>query len=398
MAADNKYLHFTIGPVQGFVAQARRTRDFWAGSFLLSWLAGVAMAEIERQHGKIDFPTPAEGYLDWIRGNPHGEAPRQGGIPNRFKAMKAEVPAEFDAELLESTVREAWFQLAEHIWINDGLVNLGAFTRAIWERQHRHFWEITWVVTPDENASDLLDRRKAWRNHSTQAEPGVKCMMMDGWQELSGAIRPGQAKNPFWEDLRGSGLTGMESDLREGEHLCGLAYVKRRFVRHFASFETTCTSKLYLKGWKLAAGIPSVSYMAAVHWLEKLVEAVSVEDLDQLAEATFAAGASRDEWNIRIRCLDALWQGRKQAEEREGRKIKREILAYDGNVFFEHIRQQPKRYDFKPSGMKQVDEQLRQLLAKHPELPKAPSPFYAVLLMDGDSLGSHMANNNQHVW
>ena len=34
-----KYFHFTLGPVQSFVAQARRTRDFWAGSFLLSWLA-----------------------------------------------------------------------------------------------------------------------------------------------------------------------------------------------------------------------------------------------------------------------------------------------------------------------------------------------------------------------
>jgi CRISPR-associated protein Cmr2 len=36
-------LHFSLGPVQGFVAQARRTRDFWAGSFILSYLAGQAM-------------------------------------------------------------------------------------------------------------------------------------------------------------------------------------------------------------------------------------------------------------------------------------------------------------------------------------------------------------------
>lgn len=32
---DQTTFHFTLGPVQGFVAQARRTRDFWAGSFLL---------------------------------------------------------------------------------------------------------------------------------------------------------------------------------------------------------------------------------------------------------------------------------------------------------------------------------------------------------------------------
>lgn len=48
--------HFTIGPVQGFVAQARRTRDLWAGSFLLSWLAGQAMAAVFNQGGTITFP------------------------------------------------------------------------------------------------------------------------------------------------------------------------------------------------------------------------------------------------------------------------------------------------------------------------------------------------------
>jgi CRISPR-associated protein Cmr2 len=61
-----KYFHFTLGPVQGFVSQARRTRDFWAGSFLLSWLSGVAMAATEQMGGTITFPIPAEGYLDWI--------------------------------------------------------------------------------------------------------------------------------------------------------------------------------------------------------------------------------------------------------------------------------------------------------------------------------------------
>ena len=53
--ADRQYFHFTLGPVQGFVAQARRTRDFWAGSFLLSWLSGVAMAAVRRQQGQIQF-------------------------------------------------------------------------------------------------------------------------------------------------------------------------------------------------------------------------------------------------------------------------------------------------------------------------------------------------------
>ncbi|NMB85726.1 MAG: hypothetical protein GYA29_05710, partial [Methanothrix sp.] len=53
-------IHFTIGPVQGFLAQARRTRDLWSGSFLLSYLSGCAMAEIinpdRKWDGKIIIP------------------------------------------------------------------------------------------------------------------------------------------------------------------------------------------------------------------------------------------------------------------------------------------------------------------------------------------------------
>ena len=61
----NHYFHFTIGPVQGFVAQARRTRDFWTGSFILSWLSAVAMLAVRQQGGTILHVVP------WFQpGNP----------------------------------------------------------------------------------------------------------------------------------------------------------------------------------------------------------------------------------------------------------------------------------------------------------------------------------------
>ena len=54
-------LMVSIGPVQGFVAQARRTRDLWAGSFLLSWLTGKAMAAVTAAGGRILVPAPSHG-------------------------------------------------------------------------------------------------------------------------------------------------------------------------------------------------------------------------------------------------------------------------------------------------------------------------------------------------
>ena len=143
--------HFTLGPVQGFVAQARRTRDFWAGSFLLSWLAGAAMQAVKQQGGKIDFPTPDDTYLDWLTGAKSGaDGPRQGCIPNRFKAVKCRVPENFKPEHVEQSVRAAWAALAEAVWRGDLQPHHpNAETRTIWERQIKGFWEISWALGED---------------------------------------------------------------------------------------------------------------------------------------------------------------------------------------------------------------------------------------------------------
>ncbi|MEQ1555409.1 MAG: type III-B CRISPR-associated protein Cas10/Cmr2, partial [Gallionella sp.] len=236
------YFHFTLGPVQGFVSQARRTRDFWAGSFLLSWLSGVAMAATEQMGGKITFPIPADGYLDWIRGNGKGEIPRQGSIPNRFKAS---VPDGFDGKLVEQAVREAWKQLAEHVWQQDLKAFASPATGEVWKRQNDAFWEISWALaltlTHKVEDSNLLDRRKNWRNHLPPPEPGVKCVIMEGWQELSGIENMkkegNDARRVFWEKLSKSKYDKTcTTDFAEGEMLCALAFVKRRFARHFSGF------------------------------------------------------------------------------------------------------------------------------------------------------------------
>ena len=221
-------------------------------------------------------------------------------------------------------------------------------------------------------ASDLIDKRKNWRAHFTPDEPGVKCMVMDGWQELSGVSRPGQLNrgknttplNQYWTALRTNGQTGMTTDLAEGEHLCGLAYVKRRFVRHFEHFKATLPSGLTLKGWKLEAGVPSVSYMAAVHWLETLVTCATTEELEALHHAAEQTGASRDEWDTRNACLDEAWKGR--SFHRDAQHPKRKLLALDGNLFFEHVHQQPERYGYKPAETQQnrIPNRIRMLVCR----------------------------------
>jgi len=195
-----RYFHFTLGPVQAFVAQARRTRDFWAGSFLLSWLSAVAMKTVQRlsKDGRcIVFPLPDDDFLKAIE---HGAAkdkePKQGNIPNRFMARVPESFGIEQAREVESAVQAAWKALTDEVWKMDFAEHLSGEqlnkTEAIWQRQIPAFWDMQWIFTGSKADTGALDRRKNWRSHALPDEGGVKCGMMDGWQELSGVEKPNE--------------------------------------------------------------------------------------------------------------------------------------------------------------------------------------------------------------
>lgn len=386
----SQYFHLTLGPVQGFVAQARRTRDFWAGSFLLSWLAGVAMVAVKKQQGEINFPLPEESYLSWLQGEgTPGTEPTQGSIPNRFKAISATVPWDFKPEQVIETIHQAWLALCEQVWQAD-LAALAepqrTITRTIWERQISNFFEISWCLTDDGTATNLLDRRKNWRNWPAIEEPGVKCMMMDGWQELSGEPRPGQQVGLFWQQLRETGRSAM-TDLRDSEHLCALAYVKRRFVHVFADLRADMPGGWTLQGWKLPKHVPSVGYLAAAHWLAETITQLDchekVELMWQLHDDLRPLEGSGEGYRTSLRCV-------REATRRlpGGRDWQR----MDGQYLFDFILEKEcKASDFGDSARKALST----LRAVQKITGSKPSPFYAILLMDGDSLGKQMSEQEK---
>jgi hypothetical protein len=67
-----RYFHFSLGPVQEFVGKARRLRDYWTGSYLLSYLTEQAMDEVCKNGGHIVFP-PYEGNNNLTHDNKRHE-------------------------------------------------------------------------------------------------------------------------------------------------------------------------------------------------------------------------------------------------------------------------------------------------------------------------------------
>ena len=380
-APGRHFLHFTLGPVQGFVAEARRLRDFWAGSFLLSWLSGQAMRAVIEAGGTIVFPQAADDpLLEAIRVGGKGgmKGPRVGTLPNRFKA---EVAADFDPQACAEAVNTAWQGLAEAVWrsfVVDA-APLGQETRAIWERQIGQFWEIAWVKGGDPgDGTDAawLDRRKNWRSHWPAGdEQSDLCMMMGHLQEISGYQRfGGEAQQAaFWQALQRK--VG-PLNLREDERLSAVALVKRLFpLLEGKEMEKA----LGFRFEESPRNWPSTAYLAAVPWLDMLAGGKCAK-----AHSAYAEAAS-----------NYLEPGYKGETDTTVFGLPREdFFKLDGQLYNEDgIAGQPKEA-FKGDAARRA---LQAALKKLQKQAGAPSKFYALLLMDGDRIGALLRDDAELV-
>ncbi len=396
----DRILHVSIGPVQGFLAQSRRTRDLWAGSFLLSWLAGQLMAAALRRGGKVLFPVvgtqqlPTDPMLAAILGRPqpgNGPLPQTGTLPNRFKAS---VPETFDPEEIGAETRRRWQGLAEAVWQRfvDGAADRGRDTRFIWDRQIDRFWDIQWVTGPDPgNGSDAnwLDRRKNWRCHWPPEEGGDHCTMMGDLQELSGFVRSRDRRSQdlFWRALQHK---AGRLDIRDGERLSAVALVKRLFPRLKGQELQQAI------GWKVeAVNWPSTAYMAAVPWLAHI--AADPQRSTKLYEYYETVDDTLDRKSFRHLTGE-------RATRLPGLASLGEIADLDGGFFLEaalaNPRATPLNDDTEPREAGERDhagnrddpdtklrDSLTKALEKLNQAVGSARPFYALLMMDGDRLG-----------
>ncbi len=369
-------LHMTIGPVQGFVSQSRRTRDLWSSSFLLSYLAGSGMVKLEQLGADIILPNVTDDLLFCKIKDPHSPGtPSIGSLPNRFQASfpagTSNDEIQQAAQVTRKAILTAWQKMADDIWDTyvKKAVESGNKTEAIWDRQVKDFWDIQWVIGADPT---LLDRRKNWRIHLPPEEPGDKCTLMQDWQELSGHIRSQGAntrkqQDHFWEMIQEQ-ISCL--DLGDEEKLCAPALIKRLFPKR--SHETI--------GWDVqSSSWPSTSYIAAIPWIVEVMKHRPTE-ADQYAQALIVQiedGILTEKRN-NIRSLQAWPDAR--------------FSAIDGKLFFSNALENERLVLLKEEHQRsRVIEQLQALykLKKNDtqEPLGPPSPYYALLLMDGDSLG-----------
>ncbi|MGC9771000.1 type III-B CRISPR-associated protein Cas10/Cmr2 [Fervidobacterium islandicum] len=158
---DASLLMFAIGPVQEIIAQARKTVDLWAGSYLLSYLAYKAIEKVGVTYG---FDTIIYPYL---RGNAFVYKTLQNqkvelltkpvisdkvaSIPNVFLAIVPTSQAKDIIQECQDAVKDSWRELAEEVknkFLNHSSKNIGLFNLEEYKKQIEIFPTINATFLP----------------------------------------------------------------------------------------------------------------------------------------------------------------------------------------------------------------------------------------------------------
>jgi len=117
---------FSVTPVQAFIAKARKLRDYWTGSVLLSWLAFEGIRWVIENLGPdhilypslIDQPL-VNKYLKqkWETGDfsLFNKAKRIASFPNKFLFLVPLTQAEVIGDNISEHINKKWLELSEMV-------------------------------------------------------------------------------------------------------------------------------------------------------------------------------------------------------------------------------------------------------------------------------------------
>lgn len=162
LAKDNSQvgmLVFSITPVQPFIAKARKLRDYWTGSVLLSWLAFEGLRWVIEHLGPdhllypslIDQPIVNE-YLqaEWKMGDitSFSKSRDIASLPNKFLCLVPFNLAETIAANIREHIQASWRTLCQQVMQKIVHVTGEDTTHLsdIFERQTENFWDPQWTT------------------------------------------------------------------------------------------------------------------------------------------------------------------------------------------------------------------------------------------------------------
>jgi len=207
-----KYLFLlTITPVQDFISQARKLKDLYGGSHILSEMSRTGLESAQKSAAEVIFPQNVKGSSSY---------------PNRFL-----VEVSFDSEdELKTFAQNISDEVLEYF------KDLNKSESSIVKLHIENFFQIYWSASEYsedyKKAFDEVENRlagaKNTRFFNQLGEVGRKCSIC-GERNVAVYQKPMQF---YIEEQRANLVNAKKEDnLQKGEGLCGVCYLKRRSIK-----------------------------------------------------------------------------------------------------------------------------------------------------------------------
>ena len=361
-------IKFSFGPVQDFIAAARKLEDLWAGSLMFSALMERARKILE-DNGQVIYPAKGAENVN---------------LPNILLAELDSDPQKMAEEVVEGVQKH--FEEIIHGQLCNVPFYRDYWIRGIVDRQLQGFLDFTWSAREIEDENDIsraleelnarFDAAKRTRIFRQQEEPGPKCTLQPNLSVLApfGDKADHEVKR-FWRDLGKHTppfprkiVRAVRSD--KGERFSAIGFAKR----------------LYLRNDDFISPFPSTYSVATAFWRYRLLkEVVSDSELDKAIK----------DFTSRLKELKRL-----ESEAKSGntkyvieRVDPEAIPCITGFNRHDFLRWEPQYLTGTEvmNGEFDVDDPLaevrKNLVKAAKDVIGTPPRHYALLMADGDSMG-----------
>ncbi len=437
-------LVFTIGPVQSFIATARKTRDLWMGSYLLSYLIWHAIKVIADKLGPdhVIYPSLLEQPLVdfWLSEKkglqvtkPNESRLRLATFPNKFTAIvpasQAEelakecgkaLQAEELAKECEKALREEWKRLADEVW-KQLTKKAPDFTAAegIWKRQIEQFPEVYWAIyewhkEPEEIATFYRDLTGSERFEKLLELKGTyphnQGTVYAACHELTErALAARKTTRNFEQISEPAGkctVCGEREALNDGSDWQGKSFWQKVAQKFVGQVEQDGSERLcavcaikrfalpfvFNKELGLTGDFPSTDSVAAASFVRAVLKkwGETQSKVQGLVETIKSVGLDK----IAFTDLD-IPKLIKIAESISDDAKK--FVRLDGEWLFaeSYERERLRRshgVDLKDEEVQKLQRALSEL---HDTTEMRPTDYYAILLMDGDGMGKWLSGTHE---
>ena len=443
---NNSLFLFTIGPVQSFIKQARKTQDFYMGSFMLSYFTFVAIKKLIDKYGPTSVIYPdlyKQSFVDWFLKedlkidvlNFKEENLLLPTIPNKFVAIiptsKKEEIESFANELknsIKEEIKKVKKTIVDELNLNEEQELKKGLEEHLAEFPQIYWVALSWKVQGENiNLKDLKDFlegdlieafeclwdfaekngkfppnigliyeplyfvleksmgiRKNLREFKQTSEIGRKCSVCGERNVLF--FREKNNPNKFLRnEPKPLNLINKVSlkTIADGEGLCGLCFMKRFFEKYLEKEISSVFKDL---------SFPSTSEIACANFKAKALEKAQEEFKEY--ENKFKIFHESSLWTFPVpklrgkieKTLEGHWFYEENLRIKE---FKRALEISEENILEEEI------------------NKLKKALKKLTDKVGFPSSYYAVIKLDGDSMGKWLSGDllpeiefayNSQVW